>query len=203
MRIDVNELKSFPEIMNKEQLCKACHISKKTALYLLKYNLIPHTDSGRQTRRYTIRKKDVIAFINDREVNPLKYIPPDYWYSRGEIKKVPGTIRILPNLPKDPAVIRSYYSEKLLRYPDVMDVADVVDFTGYNRRTVGGWIRTGKLKALQLLSKYVVPKPYLLDFLASDTYNQILRKTPLHVKMLWDLVKKNGGQPGRQEGGRK
>ncbi len=49
----------------------------------------------------------------------------------------------------------------------------------------------------------MVPKPYLLDFLASDTYNRILRKTPLHVKMLWDLVKKNGGQPGRQEGGRK
>ena len=76
------------------------------------------------------------------------------------------------------------------------------EFVG-KKVTVGGWIRRGKLKALQLLSKYVVPKPYLLDFLASDTYNQILRKTPLHVKMLWDLVKKNGGQPGRLEGGRK
>ncbi len=192
MRIDLNELKSFPEIMNKEQLCKACHISKKTALYLLKYNLIPHTDSGKQTRRYTIRKKDVIAFINDREVNPMKYIPPDYWYSRGEIKKVPGTIRILPNLPKDPAVIRGYYSQKLLRYPDVMDVADVVDFTGYNRRTVCTWIRTGKLRALRLLSKNMIPKEYLLVFLISDTYNRIIRKTPQHVKMLWDLTKKGG-----------
>ncbi len=192
MRIDVNELKSFPEIMNKEQLCKACHISKKTALYLLKYNLITHTDSGRQTRCYSIKKEDVIAFINDRKVNPLKYIPPDYWYSRGEIKKVPGTIRILPNLPKDPAVIRSYYSQKLLRYPDVMDVADVVDFTGYNRRTVCTWIRTGKLRALRLLSKNMIPKEYLLVFLISDTYNRIIRKTPQHVKMLWDLTKKGG-----------
>ena len=38
----------------------------------------------------------------------------------------------------------------------------------------------------------MIPKPNLLDFLTSDTYNQIVRKTPLHVKMLWELTKKNG-----------
>ncbi len=89
-------------------------------------------------------------------------------------------------------MIRSYYSQKLLRYPDVMDVADVVDFTGYNRRTVCTWIRTGKLRALRLLSKNMIPKEYLLVFLISDTYNRIIRKTPQHVKMLWDLTKKGG-----------
>ena len=193
MRIDLNELKKYPDIMNKEQLCKACHISKLTALYLLQYDLIPHRDSGKLTRRYSIRKEDVIAFINDQQVNPLKYIPPDYWYSRGPVKKKPGTIRILPNLPEQKA-IRSYYEGKLARYPEVMDVADVVDFTGYNRRTVAGWIRSGKLQALKLLSKNMIPKAYLLDFLASDAYNQIIRKTPLHVKMLWELAKGKGGQ---------
>ena len=45
----------------------------------------------------------MIAFINDQQVNPLKYIPPDYWYSRGPVKKKPGTIRILPNLPEQKA----------------------------------------------------------------------------------------------------
>ena len=193
MRINANELKNFPEIMSKEQFCKACHISKLTALYLLKYDLIPHKDSGRRTRRYSIRKEDVIAFINDQRVNPLKYIPPDYWYSRGPVKKKPGTIRILPNLPEQ-KVVRTYYEGKLAKYPDVLDVAAVVDFTGYNRRTVGGWIRTGKLQALKLLSENMIPKPYLLDFLVSDTYNQIIRKTPLHVKMLWDLTKNKRGQ---------
>lgn len=73
-------------------------------------------------------------------------------------------------------------------------MAGVVDFSGYNRRTVAGWIRSGKLQALKLLSKDMIPKAYLLDFLASDTYNRILRKTPLHVKMLWELAKGKGGQ---------
>ncbi|OLA40615.1 MAG: hypothetical protein BHW36_10975 [Firmicutes bacterium CAG:24053_14] len=43
-----------------------------------------------------------------------------------------------------------------------MDVAAAVDFTGYNRRTVCQWIRVGKLKALALLQKYMIPKCYLL-----------------------------------------
>ncbi|MBQ2597493.1 MAG: ParB N-terminal domain-containing protein, partial [Oscillospiraceae bacterium] len=33
-------LKEFPEIMNKEQMRIACHISKRTALYLLQFNLM-------------------------------------------------------------------------------------------------------------------------------------------------------------------
>ena len=42
MTYDAKELEQYPEIMNKEQLRKACHISKRTAHYLLKFNLIPH-----------------------------------------------------------------------------------------------------------------------------------------------------------------
>ena len=39
MTYDAKELEQYPEIMNKEQLRKACHISKRTAHYLLKFNL--------------------------------------------------------------------------------------------------------------------------------------------------------------------
>ena len=43
MKYDAKEFKKYPEIMNKEQMRIACHISKQTALYLLQFNLIPHT----------------------------------------------------------------------------------------------------------------------------------------------------------------
>ena len=46
---------------------------------------------------------------------------------------------------------------------EVVDVAVVSEFTGYDRRTVGQWIRTGKLNALTLPQKYVIPKCYLID----------------------------------------
>ena len=74
MKYDAKEFKKYPEIMNKEQMRIACHISKQTALYLLQFNLIPHTCTGKKTRCYAIKKSDVIAFMNDREVNPEKYI---------------------------------------------------------------------------------------------------------------------------------
>ena len=49
MKYDAKEFKKYPEIMNKEQMRIACHISKQTALYLLQFNLIPHTCTGKKT----------------------------------------------------------------------------------------------------------------------------------------------------------
>lgn len=40
MKYDAKEFKQYPEVMNKEQMRIACHISKRTALYLLQFN--PH-----------------------------------------------------------------------------------------------------------------------------------------------------------------
>lgn len=63
MKYDAKEFKQYPEIMNKEQMRIACHISKRTALYLLQFDLIPHTCTGKKTRCYSIKKSDVIAFM--------------------------------------------------------------------------------------------------------------------------------------------
>ncbi len=48
MKYDAKEFKKYPEIMNKEQMRIACHISKQTALYLLQFDLIPHTCTGQE-----------------------------------------------------------------------------------------------------------------------------------------------------------
>ena len=69
--------------MNKEQLRKVCHISKRTAHYLLQFNLIPHVCTGKKTRCYAIKKRDVINFMINREVNPSRYIVPTSWYKYG------------------------------------------------------------------------------------------------------------------------
>ena len=78
MIIDLKELKTYPNIMSKEQFCKACHISKRTALFLLENGLIPYIDTGKRTRCYIIRKADVIAFAkkqnSDRTVETRKMV---------------------------------------------------------------------------------------------------------------------------------
>lgn len=180
-------LKEFPEIMNKEQLRKACHISKRTALYLLQFNLIPHTSTGKKTRCYKIKKSDIIAFMNDRQVNPAKYIAPENWYKYGSSTVKPYKIRIQPELPEGRAQLRKFYEDRLKAKLDLLDVAEVEEFTGYNRRTVGEWIRKGKLRGISLPHKYMIPKCFLLDWLSSEEYNRTNRKSKKHVEMLWEI----------------
>ena len=63
-------LKQYSEYLTKEQMYKACHISKKTCRFLLQSGLIPCQDTGKKTRRYTIHKADIIKYLEDREKHP-------------------------------------------------------------------------------------------------------------------------------------
>ena len=51
---------SIPDVITKDQLYQICHISKSTALYLLRSGKIPCEYTGKKTRCYKIKKADVI-----------------------------------------------------------------------------------------------------------------------------------------------
>ena len=70
----------IPDIITKDQLYQICHISKSTALYLLRSGKIPCEYTGKQTRCYKIKKEDVIAYLNNRKVFPESYSAPAGWY---------------------------------------------------------------------------------------------------------------------------
>ena len=71
---------SVPEVMNKEQFFRICHISKSTALHLLKSGKVPCEWSGKKTRCYKIRKEDVKAYLEERAIFPELYSAPKGWY---------------------------------------------------------------------------------------------------------------------------
>ena len=189
MKYDQKEFKKYPEIMNKEQLYKVCHISKRTAQYLLQSGLIPNTYTGKRTRCYQIKKSDVIAFMEDRKVNPNKYIPSAIWNKEG---KLPGAqdIRILPSENFTKEWMRGFYETELKKEKDVLTVADVVRITGYRRTTVAGWVSSGKLKGFLIGRNFRIPKTYLIDFLSDGWYNSLSRKTQQHVFALWRIAGK-------------
>ncbi len=54
---------SIPEIITKDQLYKICHISKSTALYLLRSGKIPCEYNGKKTRCYKIKRKKMLSNI--------------------------------------------------------------------------------------------------------------------------------------------
>ena len=180
--------RKYPEAVSKDQFYQIAHISKATALHLLQNGLVPCKDTGKKTRRYAIKKRDVINFMINREVNPSRYIVPTGWYKYGNEDVKPYKIRIQPPLPNDPQKTRRYYESKLASYPDVIDVSAIVDFTGYNRHTVCEWIRFGKLRALALQHKYLIPKCYLIDWLSADEHNATLRGEPVDQVALRDQV---------------
>ena len=72
---------TYPEKIGLEQMRVICHISKKTARYLLKSGLVPCIDTGKKTRQYIINTKDVIAYL--KSANPARkdIRPPTGYYS--------------------------------------------------------------------------------------------------------------------------
>ena len=79
---------TYPEKITKDQFYRICHISKKTASYLLDNGLVPCINSGKKTRKYTILLSDVIAFLEAREENPLVFKAPDNYYRVDYVKEM-------------------------------------------------------------------------------------------------------------------
>ena len=188
MTYDKLAFSSLPDVISKEQMRIACHISKRTALYLLQSGLIPSKTTGKKTRCYSIQKADVIKFIKACERNPIPFKPPENWYAE---TTRPHTIRCLPSKMPAKSQFKAYYKNALANYSDVMDVVYIVKFTGYNRRAVGNWCRKGYLKYISKTNKFYIPKCFLIEHLSSDSYNKTNRKTKEHLNAIWEVCKQS------------
>lgn len=174
----------IPEHINKDQLYRICHISKSTALFLLKSGKIPCEDSGKKTRRYRIKKEDVITYLKERKVFPECYSAPTGWY-KGNYE-----IRMQEEMP--PIVLedmRSFFAKYLAVYPDVLTVADVVELIGYRKSTINNWCMKEHLKSFKKSSIYYIPKLYLIEFMCSVSFRTITRKSDCHIYLLGEFSK--------------
>lgn len=179
--------KQYPETISKDQFYRIAHISKATALYLLQSGLVPCRDTGKKTRRYTIRIDDVIIYMIEREKYPEVYQAPKNWYkkrSRGKsnqsnIMKAPMKL-----LPKDRKAFIKYMEKRLDRYDDLMKVSDVIEVIGYSDTSIHRWCKDEKIKAFYVSSKYLIPKICFIEFLLSEDTFSIKRKTWKHIQLI-------------------
>ena len=186
MSTDFYNLEAYPEIMTKEQLRIACHISKRKAMYLLQNGLIPCINTGKKTHTYLIKKSDVLAYLQNRELHPENYL---VLFPR----EPHGNQRINANLANlwnavSPDRMRSYYTKLLGSFPDLLTVMQVRVITGYNENTIHNWIHHGHLRYLDCIVGWRIPKVWLIDFLCSPYCNGIARKTDLHVSFIADMI---------------
>lgn len=186
--------KDYPDTMTKEQFYKAAHISKATALFLLQSGLVACKDSGKQTRRYTIKTNDVIAYLQDRILYPQKYAAPDGWYvgrSGHGKRKSPGEFSMLTTLTEAQCEkLKAYFMSEMSDLDDVLSVAQLADFLGYAPATVVYWCNHNQVKHFNISGKYMIPKICIVEFLASQKSRSIRRKSYRHRLFLADFQNK-------------
>lgn len=179
--------KQYPETISKEQFYRIAHISKATALYLLQSGLVPCKDSGKKTRRYTIRIDDVIFYMINREKHPEVYQAPVNWYKKRSGKKLsPANCQnmLLKLSLRDKKVFRKYIEKRLEGYEDLMKVAEIVEVIGYSDTSIHRWCRDKRIKAFYVSGKFLIPKTSLVEFLLSQYSFDIKRKTGKHILLI-------------------
>lgn len=175
-------LQQYPEYMTKDQMYKVCHISKKTCLFLLENGLVPCIDSGKKTRRFKIETNAVIHYLEDRELRPELYRPPEGFYK----KKQSDLNRALTK--DDSLIMRQFYEAALKHYPDVLTTKQISEFTGYGKSSVVRWCSKQYLKSFYIKRRYHIPKEYLIGFLLSWHFIEISFKSEIHKQMNTQIV---------------
>ena len=156
-------LDTYPEFITKEQLYPLCKVSKKTAQHYLENGIIPCVNSGKKTRKYTIRTADVVAFLKSRDEDSYACLAPAGWYKREATEHRP---RIHSALMQKK--LRAALETILGNYPDVMTSAQVTEVTGYHHETVVRWCRKKKIECFCIRKTYWVPKVSLVAYLTAN-----------------------------------
>lgn len=169
-----------PEVITKEQLWRLCHISKTTACFLLQSGKIPCMYSGGKTRCYKILKKDVMAYVVNRDEFPEYYTASEGWYANRSQHCI--SAHHILEIKED---MHDYYTHLLRNYPDVLNNETVNRLTGYSKTAINNWCKNGQLRRFIIKSKNMIPKIYLIDFFCSSYFRTITRKTTWHRKALF------------------
>ena len=167
-------LQGYPSYISKEQLCKICHISKRTALRLLEDGSIPCKSNGKQTRKFQIALADVEAFLLKRQAR-IKINPRE---ARNVYRPMSAEMKsLLPHVVTD----------WLEPYPDVLSVDEVVQITGYGSSSVVKWCKKEDLQHYCIGRKFFVPKTWLQEFMLSERFWGIRVKSHIHRQSLVSL----------------
>lgn len=167
----------IPEEISKDQFCKICHISKRTAGRYLG-TVILCGDNGKKTHRYTITKTDLIAFLERYpERHKITLLSPVIRCSKTAFSSMP-----LSDNARN--IMKGYYSHLLHSEKEVLRVSDICRITGYGKTIVNTWFQSGNLRYVVIRGAKHTSKEILIDFMSSDEFDKIFRKTDWHLKQI-------------------
>ena len=169
------------EKLSAEQICKILHISKRKCAWMLQNGMIPCKDSGKKTRRYTVLRKDLDAYIKDSTEHPEKYFIPVTFTSNNPGKREHDKYYLYPHqVPED---FRPWLDDQWDDLPDAITPKDVESILGYEHESVRRWINRGWLRITKAHNFEIVPRQWLIDFTCDYAF-RIARKSKTHRKLL-------------------
>ena len=167
-------LKEYPESMNKEQLYKILHVSKRTALKYLTEGIIPcKYNPGKKTHSYAIYTKDVIRFMKYRDKHPHDF------YQR---KRRGGQLFSDENLI---AALNMVLDD----YPDLLTIDQVAEAIAYSESAICRWCDKGQLKHFRRGKAYYVPRVSLIEFMADGKTRRFTEKSCNHIIWRAETIK--------------
>ena len=191
MKYSYEEIAKLPDKLSLEDFRVVCHISKRTARYYLQSGLVICENNGKKTHCYIIQKRDLIAALKEFEEHPCKFYIPKEFYNGGKYHK--GKMHILTYLPDDDIkspVTKAYYEKKMEDLPDLLCSAQVADITGYEQKTIRTWCVEKRIKYLSIHPRVWIPKEFFMNFLLSEEYNNIPRKSQTHLDDIHKIYRK-------------
>ena len=171
-------LEEYPSTISMDQLYKICHVSKRKAKWFLEHGVIPCKDNGKKTRRVTIKTMDVIKFLKKQEAGKIKNMPPLGIFASKNPNRKTNYVKISPSAFAD------LLTERWLLKPDALNTEQASELLGYTPTTVAKWIKTGKLKAVPYQRGYLIPKEWLIQFLAETVNDNQAYKSEKHMKLI-------------------
>lgn len=189
------------EIISLEQLYKMLHISKRKAAWMLQNGIIPCEIRNTPTHKYTIRKEDFLAYMAKSDLEKRKEIPVGIFNAKktnnprrtesqgsdcgGYFDDTNYKLR-----GKERTRFKEMLEDLLSAVPDTLTVDEVVELTGYHRRTVLRYVQRKYIYAVNIMGKYYISKQSIINYLATDKAFKNTQKSEWH-RMIIQIFAEN------------
>ena len=162
---------------------------------MLQNGIIPCEIRNTPTHKYSIRKEDVLAYMEKSAREKRKEIPVGIFNSKktnnprrtespdsdcgGYFDDTHYKLR-----GKERARFKEMLEDLLSAVPDTLTVDDVVTLTGYSRSTVLRYVRKKYIYAVNIMGKYYISKQSIINYLATDKAFKNTQKSEWHENII-------------------
>lgn len=179
-------VEKYPNTITLDQFYRICHISKRKAKWLLDNGYLVCRVSGNAKRHYKIQTTDLVEFLI-RTDGLTKNI--DYRGKRFSSVKVSRRQHVHYDCV-DPQLLEQHLLELWVNEEDILPYSRVRQLVGYTMRTVGRWVAHGKVKAIRILSKPLILKESLAQFIAFHTIRYPANLSTVHIELVEQYLSK-------------